>query len=75
MGAVTKGVRIVVPESSVMRLFCHGQLVAEIIPERWMMKHAPHLRGTVKREHVGEFNGADAKSATSPCPELRASSH
>jgi hypothetical protein len=43
----------VVSESSVVRLFCHGQLVGEIIPELWMMDHAAHLRGTVKREQVG----------------------
>jgi diadenylate cyclase len=55
MSAVTKAVGIVVSESSVVRLFCHGQLVAEIIPEVWMMDHAAHLRGTVKREQVGEL--------------------
>ena len=55
MSAVTKAVGIVVSESSVVRLFCHGQLVGEIIPEVWMMDHATHLRGTVKREQVGEL--------------------
>jgi diadenylate cyclase len=55
MSAVTKAVGVVVSESSVVRLFCHGQLVAEIIPELWMMDHSPHLRGTVKREQVGEL--------------------
>src|SRR6202161_4794984 len=55
MSAVTKAVGIVVSESSVVRLFCHGQLVAEIIPELWMMDHAAHLRGTVKRKQVGEL--------------------
>ena len=54
MSAVTKAVGIVVSESSVVRLFCHGQLVGEIIPEVWMMDHA-HLRGAVKREQVGEL--------------------
>jgi diadenylate cyclase len=54
MSAVTKAVGIVVSESSVVRLFCHGHLVGEIIPELWMMDHA-HLRGTVKREQVGEL--------------------
>ena len=34
--------------------FLHGHLVGEIIPEVWMMDHA-HLRGTVKREQVGEL--------------------
>src|SRR6202023_2981164 len=47
MSAVTKAVGVVVSESFVVRLFCHGQLVGEIIPELWMMDHAPHLRGTV----------------------------
>jgi len=41
MSAVTKAVGIVVSESSVVRLFCHGQLVGEIIPEVCMMDHAP----------------------------------
>jgi hypothetical protein len=48
-------VGIVVSESSVVRLFCHGQLVGEIIPELWMKDHAAHLRGSVKREQVGEL--------------------
>ena len=55
MSAVTDAVGIVVSESSVVRIFCHGQLVAEIIPELWMMDHAAHLRDTVKREQLGEL--------------------
>jgi len=55
MSAVTKAVGIVVSESSVVRIFCHGQLVGEIIPELWMMDHAAHLRGTVRREQVGDL--------------------
>src|ERR1700675_1487675 len=55
MSAVTKAVGIVVSESSVVRLFCHGQLVGEIIPEVWMMENAAHLRGSVKKEQVGEL--------------------
>jgi diadenylate cyclase len=54
MSAATKAVGIVVSESSVVRLFCHGKLVGEIIPEVWMMDHA-HLRGVVQREQVGEL--------------------
>jgi hypothetical protein len=49
-----KAVGTVVSESSVVRLFCLGQLVGEIIPEVWMMDHV-HLRGTAKRELVGEL--------------------
>src|ERR1700746_1723879 len=55
MSAVTKAVGIVVSESSVVRLFCHGHLVGEIIPELWMTDHAAHLSGIVKREQVGEL--------------------
>src|SRR4029077_20622273 len=54
MSAVAKAVAIVVSESSVVRLFCHGQLVGEIIPEVWMMDHA-HLGDSVKREQIGEL--------------------
>jgi len=55
MSAGTKAVDIVVPESSVVRLFCHGRLVGEIIPESWMMDHTAMLRGSVKREQVGHL--------------------
>jgi len=48
MRAVTRAAAIVVSESSVVRLFCHGQLVAEIIPEIWMMDHAARLRDDVR---------------------------
>jgi hypothetical protein len=52
---VTKAVGIVVSESSVVRLFCHGKLVGEIIPELWMRDHAAQLRGPVKKETFGEL--------------------
>src|SRR3984893_616886 len=66
MSAVTNAVGIVVSESSVVRLFCHGRLVGEIIPELWMMDHA-HLRGTLKREQVGELTVLTSSSRhTSP---------
>lgn len=55
MSAVTKAVGIVVSESSVVRLFCHGHLIGEIIPEIYMMEHAAQLRGPVKTEHVGDL--------------------
>jgi DNA integrity scanning protein DisA with diadenylate cyclase activity len=54
ISAVTRAVGIVVSESSVVRLFCHGRLVGEIIPELWMMDHA-RLRGTGRTEQVGEL--------------------
>src|SRR6185437_13339510 len=55
MSAVTNAVGIVVSESAVVRLFCHGKLVGEIIPELWMMDHATKLRGTIKKETYGEL--------------------
>ncbi len=70
MSAVTKAVGIVVSESSVVRLFCHGQLVGEIIPEVWMMDHAPSSRhceeGTNRR-----LDGFDAKYAVVPFTKVR----
>src|ERR1700683_5268152 len=55
MSAVTNSVGIVVSESSVVRLFCHGHLVGEIIPEIWMMDHAAHLRGAIRKEQIGDL--------------------
>jgi diadenylate cyclase len=55
MSAVTNAVGIVVSESSVVRLFCHGKLVGEIIPELWMMNRTAQLSGPVKRETFGEL--------------------
>jgi diadenylate cyclase len=55
MSSVTNAVGIVVSESSVVRLFCHGTLVAEIIPELWMIDRAAHLRGLVKKEEIGQL--------------------
>jgi diadenylate cyclase len=55
MSAVTNAVGIVVSESSVVRLFCHGKLVGEIVPELWMIDRGAHLRGLVKQERVGDL--------------------
>src|SRR5215469_7124191 len=38
ISSATRAVAIVVSESSVVRLFCHGSLIGEIIPELWMLK-------------------------------------
>jgi len=38
ISSATNAVGIVVSESSVVRLFCHGSLIGEIIPELWMLK-------------------------------------
>jgi len=55
MSAVSSAVVIVVSESAVVRLFCHGRLVGEIIPELWMVDHAARLSRTANREPVGEL--------------------
>src|SRR5437764_6392877 len=55
MSAVTKAVGIVVSESSVVRLFCHGKLVGEIIPELWMIDRTVQMRGPVKKETFGDL--------------------
>ena len=55
MSAATKALAVVVSESSVVRLFCHGELVAEIIPELWMIDRKAHLAGTAKKETFGEL--------------------
>lgn len=55
MSAVTNAVAIVVSESAVVRLFCHGKLVGEIIPELWMIDRTVQLRGLVKKETYGEL--------------------
>jgi DNA integrity scanning protein DisA with diadenylate cyclase activity len=55
MSAVSKAVGIVVSESSVVRLFCHGKMVGEIIPELWMIDQSVKLRGPVKKETFGDL--------------------
>jgi diadenylate cyclase len=54
MSAVTNAVGIVVSESSVVRLFCHGGLVGEIIPELWIMNRTMQLRGPVDKATYGD---------------------
>lgn len=55
MSAVTNALGVVVSESSVVRLFCHGKLVGEIIPELWMINRTVQIRGPVKKETYGEL--------------------
>jgi len=52
----TDAVAIVVSESSTVRVFCHGKLTAEVIPELWLLsQHDVRLPGPVKREAVGDL--------------------
>jgi diadenylate cyclase len=53
---VTDAVAIVVSESSMVRVFDDGRLVAEIIPELWLLDHYNvHLSSPYKEELVGDL--------------------
>src|SRR6266849_307498 len=56
ISSATRAVGIVVSESAVVRLFCHGGLIGEIIPELWMLKRYDFQNAvpTVK-ETVGDL--------------------
>src|SRR5215471_19009624 len=69
MSAVTKAVSIVVSESAVVRLFCHGKLVGEIIPELWMIDRTVQLRGPVKKETFGELTVLTPSNRRASNPE------
>jgi diadenylate cyclase len=52
----TEAVAVVVSESSTVRVFCHGKLTAEVIPELWLLsQHDLRLKGPVTREDVGDL--------------------
>jgi hypothetical protein len=58
ISAVTNAIGIVVSESAVVRvvrLFCHGKSVGEIIPELWMIDRTAQLRGPEKQETFGDL--------------------
>lgn len=53
---LTKAVGIVVSESSVVRMFCHGSMVAEIIPELWLLsRRAVQMRGAISEERIRDL--------------------
>ena len=52
----TRALGIVVSESAVVRLFCHGGLIGEIIPELWMLKrYDVQAGGPLVKETVGDL--------------------
>jgi len=56
ISAVTKAVGVVVSESSVVRMFCHGTMVAEIIPELWLLSRGSvQMRGAVSEERIRDL--------------------
>jgi DNA integrity scanning protein DisA with diadenylate cyclase activity len=53
---VTSALGIAVSESSTVRVFEAGALVAEIIPELWLLsRHIVQLRGPIRMEHLRDF--------------------
>jgi diadenylate cyclase len=49
MTRVTQSTAIVVSESAVVRIFFEGELVAEIVPELWLLTHEMiHLKGPIE---------------------------
>jgi len=56
ISTATNAVAIVVSESSTVRVFCHGKLMAEIIPELWLLnRYEVQLRGPVTKENAGDL--------------------
>jgi diadenylate cyclase len=56
MSSVTDAVGIVVSESATVRVFCHGKMVGEIIPELWLLnRQNQQASATLKRDNVGDL--------------------
>jgi diadenylate cyclase len=56
ISSATRAVGVVVSESSVVRLFCHGEMIGEIIPELWMLKRYDFQDGgPIVKETVGDL--------------------
>lgn len=56
ISAVTNAVAIVVSESAMVRIFDNGKLIAEIIPELWLLSHHDvQLRGPYSEERQGDM--------------------
>lgn len=56
ISAVTDAVAIVVSESAMVRVFDNGRLIAEIIPELWLLSHHNiQLRGPYRESRQGDI--------------------
>ena len=56
ISSATRAVGVVVSESAVVRLFCHGGLIGEIIPELWMLKRYDiQTGGPLVQETIGDL--------------------
>jgi diadenylate cyclase len=60
-------ITIVVSESAVVRVVYGGAMVAEIIPELWLLaRHQTQLRGRVTEQHVQDLAIFNTEAATAP---------
>ncbi len=51
----TSAIAVVVSESSIVRIFCNGDLVAEMLPELWLLsRFSSHIKTPEMTEHVTE---------------------
>lgn len=52
----TSAVAVVVSESSVVRVFDNGELISEIIPELWMLRHySLHVSGKYRQKRANQL--------------------
>lgn len=72
----TRAVAVVVSESSIVRIFDNGEIVAEIIPELWLLsQHSLHLTGDVSQRSSSGMMVASKKESpagTTGAPDLDA---
>ena len=53
---ITDAAAIVVSETAVVRVFCHGDIVAEILPELWLLsRQAVQVEGPLKEERIRDM--------------------
>jgi diadenylate cyclase len=53
---VTRAIAIVVSESALVRVFTDGNLIAEVLPELWLLsRHSVQLRAPFSEEHVRDL--------------------
>jgi len=56
ISSATDAVGIVVSESAIVRLFCHGGIIGQIIPELWMLKRYDFQNAVpVVKETIGDL--------------------
>ena len=66
ISSATGAVGIMVSESSVVRLFCHGSIIGEIIPELWMLKRYDLGGKAMVKETQGDLAVITPGRARSP---------